>query len=150
MSVNEVDGAFVKPDLTLLGKEHVKKYQETDGEIGHIWNGVTTLLLTTLGNKSGQWRTTPLIYACKGNEYLVIASKGGAPSHPAWYLNLQACPEAQIQVKDKKLKVKARTATESERDSRCKIMSDQWPNYEQYAQRTTRKIPVVILEPIEA
>ncbi len=150
MSVNEVDGAFVKPDLTLLGKEHVKKYQETDGEIGHIWNGVTTLLLTTLGNKSGQWRTTPLIYACNGNEYLVIASKGGAPSHPAWYLNLQACPEAQIQVKDKKLKVKARTATESERDSRWKIMSDQWPNYEQYAQRTTRKIPVVILEPIEA
>lgn len=143
------ESPFVVPNLSLLGQEHVKQYQQTNGEVGHIWNGVTTLLLTTLGNKSGQWRTTPLIYGCNGSEYLVIASKGGAPSHPAWYLNLLACPDAEIQVKDKKMKVKARTADESERESRWQIMSKAWPNYDQYAQRTTRIIPVVILQPVE-
>lgn len=147
---NKIDESrFIKPDLSLLGADHVKRYRETNGKEGHIWNGATALLLTTLGNKSGELRTQPLIYARDGSNYLVVASKGGAPKHPAWYVNLRHQSEAEIQVKDKIIKVRARTAGPGERERLWKIMSDAWPNYDQYAQRTSRQIPVVVLEPRE-
>jgi deazaflavin-dependent oxidoreductase (nitroreductase family) len=140
---------FIKPDTSLLGDAHVQKYVETDGEIGHIWNGATVLLLTTTGNKTGKRRTLPLIYGTDGKDFLVVASKGGAPNHPAWYLNLTHNPLAQIQVKAKKFSVKARTSTEAERERHWDIVTRVWPNYDQYVERTTRLIPVVVLSPIE-
>lgn len=141
------DDKYIKPDLSLLGAEHVKRYRETGGEVGHIWNGATALLLTTTGRKSGEPRTQPLIYGADGERFIVVASKGGAPQHPAWYLNLQNNPVVEIQVKDKVMKARARTASDTERDALWDLMTAVWPNYEQYAQRTTRKIPIVILEP---
>src|SRR5436309_2223858 len=78
--------------------EHMKRYIETDGRDGHLWRGVTTLLLTTTGRKSGLPLTNPLIYGKEGERYLVVASKGGAPDHPAWYLNLSANPDVRVQV----------------------------------------------------
>src|SRR5215471_20339912 len=79
-------------------KEHMRRYLETGGEDGHIWEGVPTLLLTTTGRRSGEPRTTPLIYGRDGNRYLVVASRGGAPTHPSWYLVLVARPGGQLQV----------------------------------------------------
>ncbi len=94
----------------LFGQEHVRKYRETDGREGHDWQGTQTLILTTTGHKSGQERSTPLIYGRHGEDYLLVASKGGADEPPTWYLNLEAHPEAQIQVKADRMRVRARTA----------------------------------------
>jgi len=125
----------------------VRRYQETDGEVGYIWNGVPILLLTTTGRKSGQPRTTPLIYARDGDDYLVVASMGGAPRHPHWYRNLEADPAARIQVRADHVEVTARTAGEDEKPRLWKIVADQWPNYDVYQSRTDRVIPVVVLSP---
>jgi deazaflavin-dependent oxidoreductase (nitroreductase family) len=138
---------YKAPDLLLLGEEHVQRYRETDGEVGYLWNGVPTLLLTTTGRKTGQARTTPLIFARDGDDYLVVASMGGAPTAPNWYGNLLADPSAEIQVKAERIKVAATTADEAEKPRLWKIVADQWPNYDVYQSRTERVIPVVVLSP---
>lgn len=141
------DAPYQQPDLALLGEEHVQRYRETDGEVGYLWNGVPTLLLTTTGRKTGQSRTTPLIFNRDGDDYLVVASMGGAPSHPNWYLNLKAHPDAGIQVRAEHLPVTARTAAPGEKARLWAIVAQQWPNYDVYQSRTTREIPVVVLSP---
>ena len=141
------DAAYRQPDFTLLGEEHVRRYQETDGEVGYIWNGVPILLLTTTGRRSGTSRTTPLIHGRDGADYLVVASMGGAPRHPYWYENLRAEPSARIQVLAEHIDVTARTASDVEKPRLWKVMSDQWPNYDVYQTRTERAIPVVVLSP---
>ena len=138
---------YKAPDLVLVGESHIKAYRETDGEVGYEWNGVTTLLLTTTGAKSGEPRTSALIFGRDGGDYLVIASQGGAPTHPNWYHNLLADPHAHIQVKAEHLDVVARTADDDERPRLWGIMAGIWPNYDTYQERTDRKIPVVVLTP---
>jgi deazaflavin-dependent oxidoreductase (nitroreductase family) len=127
---------------------HARSYIETDGKDGHVWEGVTTLLLTTTGRRSGLARTTPLIYGRAGDRYLVVASRGGAPAHPSWYENLVAQPIVQVQVMADRFKARARTATSAERPALWKTMAAIWPPYDEYQQRTAREIPVVILERI--
>ncbi|MGY1743258.1 MULTISPECIES: nitroreductase family deazaflavin-dependent oxidoreductase [unclassified Blastococcus] len=134
-------------DGTLLNAEHVQRYRETDGEVGYIWNGVPILLLTTTGRKSGERRTTPLIFARDGEDYLVVASQGGAPTHPNWYLNLLADPRAEIQVRAEHIPVTGRAATEEERPRLWDVVRGPWPNYDVYQERTDRVIPVVVLTP---
>jgi deazaflavin-dependent oxidoreductase (nitroreductase family) len=134
-------------DTTLLNEEHTRRYRETDGEVGYIWNGVPILLLTTTGRRSGLPRTTPLIFARDGDDYLVVASLGGAPHHPNWYHNLLANPQAEIQVKAERIPVTARTASDEEKPRLWRIVTDQWPNYDVYQTRTERPIPVVVLSP---
>jgi deazaflavin-dependent oxidoreductase (nitroreductase family) len=141
------EDTYQAPDLLLLGEEHVRRYQETDGEVGYIWNGVPIVLLTTTGRKSGQPRTTPLIHARDGDDYLVVASMGGAPQHPNWYMNLVADSSAQIQDRSAHIDVLARTAGEDEKARLWKIASELWPNYDVYQSRTERVIPVVVLSP---
>lgn len=141
------DASYQQPDITLLGEEHVRRYQETDGKVGYIWNGATTLLLTTTGRTTGQPRTTPLIFARDGEDYLVVASVGGAPQHPNWYKNLTANADAHIQVRGEHLHVRARAATEDEKPRLWGIAAAQWPNYDVYQTRTEREIPVVVLSP---
>jgi deazaflavin-dependent oxidoreductase (nitroreductase family) len=132
----------------LFGDEHVRRYRETGGEYGHDWKeGTSTLLLTTTGRRSGEPRTTPLIYGRKGDSYLIVASKGGAPEPPGWYANLEAQPEAEIQVLDETIPVRARTASESEKPDLWERMVAEWPHYDDYQRRTERPIPVVVLEP---
>ena len=142
-----VGATYRPPDISLLGEEHVRRYRETDGEVGYIWNGVPTLLLTTTGRRSGAPRTTPLIYGQDGDDYLVVASMGGAPQHPNWYRNLQADSSARVQVLAEHLDVTARTAGEDEKPRLWKIMTDLWPNYDVYQSRTDRVIPLVVLTP---
>ncbi|GAA2124204.1 nitroreductase family deazaflavin-dependent oxidoreductase [Actinomadura napierensis] len=130
----------------LYGKEHVARYQETDGAEGHDWQGTVTLLLTTTGRRSGKEYTTPLIYQPEGDAYLVVASKGGADEPPEWYLNLQANPEVTVQVKGDRFTARARTATAQEKPPLWKKMAATWPAYDEYQQKTDRDIPVVVLE----
>ncbi|NKZ03376.1 nitroreductase family deazaflavin-dependent oxidoreductase [Actinomadura latina] len=130
----------------LYGKEHVQRYQETDGAEGHDWQGTTTLLLTTTGRKSGKERTTPLIYQPEGDAYLVVASKGGADEPPLWYLNLQSDPEVKVQVKGDRFTARARTATPEEKPALWRKMTATWPAYDEYQTKTSRDIPVVVLE----
>ncbi|MEU0523325.1 nitroreductase family deazaflavin-dependent oxidoreductase [Streptomyces niveus] len=131
----------------LFGKEHVKRYQETDGEVGHEWeNGTTTLILTTTGRKSGEQRSTPLIYRTHGDDLLIVASKGGDDSPPLWYLNIQADPEVRVQVKGDRFTARARTATPQEKPEMWRRMAEVWPAYDEYQTKTDREIPVVVLE----
>jgi deazaflavin-dependent oxidoreductase (nitroreductase family) len=131
----------------LQGPEHVESYQETDGEVGHDWRGgSSTLLLTTKGRSSGEERTTPLIYGRSGDDYLVVASKGGADEPPDWYLNLTEDPEVDVQVLDDRFRARARTATEEEKPEMWREMVSHWPDYDAYQRRTEREIPVVVLE----
>jgi len=144
---NPQEPNYQQPDYSLLGDDHVKAYQDTDGETGFIWNGAKTLLLTTTGRKTGEARTSPLIYEADGDRFIVIASMGGAPNHPQWYRNLLAEPNAQVQVKAERVDVVARIAEGGERARLWALVNQQWPNYDVYQTRTERIIPVVILTP---
>jgi len=132
---------------TLFGDAHVERYRETGGEVGHIWRrGSKILLLTTTGRKTGNATTTPLIYESDGDRYVIVASKGGAPEHPGWYKNLAKKPDVELQVKGEVFHARAHTAEGEERDRLWKLAAQQWPDYDEYAKRTDREIPVVVLE----
>jgi deazaflavin-dependent oxidoreductase (nitroreductase family) len=130
----------------LFGTEHVKRYRATDGEVGHDWRGASVLLLTTRGRRSGEERTTPLIYGSYGDVYLVVASKGGAPQPPSWYRNLEEHPEVAVQVGGERFAARARTARPEEKPDMWRTMTAIWPAYDSYQERTDREIPVVVLE----
>jgi deazaflavin-dependent oxidoreductase (nitroreductase family) len=133
--------------MTLYGEAHVERYRETGGDEGHDWRGTSTLLLTTTGRRSGKKRTSPLIYGRHGDDFLVVASKGGSDAPPAWWVNLQADPVAEIQVRDERIRVRARDATPEEKPELWRIMTAEWPAYDDYQRKTDRDIPVVVLEP---
>lgn len=141
------EDTYKAPDLTLIGESHIKAYRETNGEVGYLWNGATSLLLTTTGRKSGEPRTSALIFGRDGDDYLVVASMGGAPEHPSWYRNLLDDPKAEIQVKGDHIPVVAHTASDDDKPRLWKIMTDGWPNYDVYQTRTDRVIPLVVLSP---
>ncbi len=133
--------------VQLFGGEHVRRYRETGGEVGHDWKeGSSVLLLTTTGRTSGEPRTTPLIYAKDGDRYVIVASKGGAPEDPGWYRNLRKAPEVELQVWDEVFRARARTAEGDERDRLWEKANEVWPHYAEYQERTEREIPVVVLE----
>jgi deazaflavin-dependent oxidoreductase (nitroreductase family) len=133
----------------LFGEEHVRRYIETDGEEGYIWRGGSRiLLLTTTGRKSGKEHTMPLIFGEAGGSQVLVASRGGAPEHPGWYLNLEANPEVGVQVKGDTFRARARTAEGEERERLWKAMNEIWPHYDEYQTKTTRQIPVVVLDRI--
>jgi deazaflavin-dependent oxidoreductase (nitroreductase family) len=133
-------------DRSLFGAEHVQKYVETDGEVGYLWNGAPVLILTTTGRKSGEQRSTPLIFGRDGDEYVLVASQGGRPQHPGWYHNLVAQPEVQLQVKGDVFRARARTAEGEERERLWRAMNEIWTHYDSYQEKTERVIPVVVLE----
>jgi deazaflavin-dependent oxidoreductase (nitroreductase family) len=130
----------------LFGQDHVRRYRETGGEVGHDWKGTQTLLLTTTGRHSGKERTAPLIYGRHGEDYLVVASKGGSDEPPGWYVNLSEEPEVDVQVGDERFRARARTATDEEKPELWREMVGRWPAYDEYQRRTDRDIPVVVLE----
>lgn len=133
----------------LFGEAHVRRYRETGGEVGQIWReGSTVLLLTTTGRRSDEPRTTPLIYAQDGDRYVIVGSKGGAPEHPGWYRNLEKTPEVELQVGEEVFPARARTASGEERERLWHKANEVWPHYDEYARKTDREIPVVVLERI--
>lgn len=133
------------PDDNLFGAEHVRVYRETSGERGYDWRGAHILLLTTRGRRSGEPRTTPLIHRTDGDDWVVVASKGGAPENPSWFENLQADPDPTIQVRGDTIPVQAETADGERRERLWSLMNEVWPAYEDYQAKTDRQIPVVVL-----
>ena len=135
-------------------KDHVTRYLATNGEDGYLWDAtlgggkglVPTLLLTTVGRKSGRSLQLPLIFGCSGPDYVVVASKGGAPAHPAWYLNLEAHPKVQVQVKADQFTAQAHTANAQERAALWPKMVEIYGPYADYQKKTDRQIPVVVLQ----
>lgn len=137
--------------------EHIALYR-SDPEKARLWDStplggpglLPTLLLTTKGRKSGEPRALPLIYGESGDGYVVIASKGGLPSHPVWYLNLEAEPECQLMVGPKAVSARARIAEGEERTRLWEQMAKIYPPYDEYQERAgTRTIPVVVLDPVK-
>jgi proline iminopeptidase len=135
------------PDM-LYGDEHVRRYRETDGVVGHIWRrGSKVLLLTTTGRTTGEPRTTPLIYeSVDDGACVIVASNGGAAKHPGWYRNLAKDPDVEVQVEGDVFAARARTASGDERERLWQLAAAQWPAYDEYQTRTEREIPVVVLE----
>jgi F420H(2)-dependent quinone reductase len=131
----------------ILGGMHRRVYRLTGGKVGGQIGKLPVLLLTTIGRRSGRPRTQPLAYAQAGDGYAVIASKGGAPQHPLWYLNLRANPLAEVTVGCETRRVRARDAQGEERERLWRALADLYPGYDRYAQKTSRRIPVVVLEP---
>lgn len=135
--------------------EHIRLYR-TDPEKARLWDStplggpglLPTLLLTTAGRKSGEARPIPLIYGEVDGAYAVVASKGGMPSHPLWYRNLEANPECEVQVGKQALRARARSAEGEERARIWRQMAEIYPPYETYQKNTERRIPVVVLDPI--
>ncbi len=129
----------------LFGPEHVRVYRETGGERGYHWRGTTILLLTTTGRRSGEARTMPLIHRVDDGRWVVVASKGGWPEHPEWFKNLEAQPDAEIEVLAERIPVRASVAEGEERERLWSLMTEVWPAYDEYQARTDRQIPVVVL-----
>ena len=126
--------------------KHVRGYVETDGKRGHLYHGMPTLLLTTRGRRSGRLRRPALIYGQGGDRYVLVASNGGAPKHPAWYLNLIEHPEVEIHVGPDRFPARARTATAEEKPKLWKTMASIFPRYDAYQEKAGRDIPLVIVE----
>jgi deazaflavin-dependent oxidoreductase (nitroreductase family) len=148
MSDPRPPSAFPPIDISLRGDDHVRLYRETNGEQGYLWNGAPTLLLTSKGRKSGTARTIPIIYTSYNGSYVIIASKGGSPTHPLWYLNLLQDPHVQVQVKAEFFDAIARTAESPERERIWAEAVKTWPRYDEYQSRISRRIPVVVLDPV--
>ena len=144
----------IEPGTPGWQRRHVELYLESDGAEGHVLDFnrpgvplVNCLLLQTTGRKSRASKTTPLIYGKDGGGFVVVASKGGAPNHPAWFLNLRDKPEVRFQVADKKYHGVARIAAGAERERLFRMMAGLFPSYDDYQAKTAREIPVVVLEP---
>lgn len=132
----------------LFGQEHIDRYRETDGAEGYDWmNGSTILILTTKGRRSGEVRDSALIFRDDDGRAVIVASKGGAPEHPAWFLNMQANPDdVEVQIKGDRFDARHHVAEGEERERLWKHMTEVWPDYDSYQTKTDRQIPVVVLE----
>ena len=128
--------------------QHTQRYVETAGEDGYLWRGAPTLILTSRGRRSGKLRRNALIFGEDAGRYLLVASYGGSPKHPLWYLNLTDNPEVTVQVKDEVFRTRANTAGPGEKPRLWKIMAGIWPAYDDYQAKTEREIPLIILERI--
>jgi deazaflavin-dependent oxidoreductase (nitroreductase family) len=127
---------------------HAALYKVSGGRVGgRISKTAPVLLLTTTGRKSGKQRTTPLLYLEDAGRYVVVASVGGAPKHPAWYLNLLSNPEAAVRIGSKQVAVVAKSADPEERARLWALVTEMYAGYDGYQAKTSRVIPVVILTP---
>ncbi|GAA0994921.1 nitroreductase family deazaflavin-dependent oxidoreductase [Subtercola frigoramans] len=127
-------------------KAQIDEYLATDGEKPAFAHGSPLLLLTTKGRKSGEWRRTCLIFGEDEGRQIIVASMGGAPKHPVWYLNLEANPEVRLQVKGESFAGVARTATAEEKPALWKKMVEIYPDYADYQEKTDREIPIVVID----
>lgn len=127
---------------------HALTYRATRGRLGPRLAGVDVLLLTTIGNRSGRQRTVPLLHLRDGTDHIVVASYGGRPHHPDWYVNLQARPEAEVQLAGRRFPVATSTLASGERRVWWRRAVAEWPDFTVYQARTEREIPLVRLSPI--
>ena len=128
---------------------HAGVYRATGGKLFGRMGKSPILLLNTVGRKSGKKRTSPLLYVMDGEDFVIIASKGGASAHPAWYLNLIANPEAMVEVGDREVRVRAEVADSEEKSRLWQKMVEMYPAYDAYQEKTEREIPLLVLRPVE-
>ena len=128
---------------------HAGVYRATGGKLFGRMGKSPILLLNTVGRKSGKKRTSPLLYAMDGEDFVIIASKGGASAHPAWYLNLMANPEATVEIEDREVRVRAEEADSEEKSRLWQKMVEKYPAYDAYQEKTEREIPLLVLRPVE-
>ena len=134
-------------DFETFNRNLIDQFRANAGEIKEgIFKGAPVLLLTTKGAKSGNTYTTPLVYTRDGDRLVIIASKGGAPTNPAWYHNLVANPTVTIEVGPERYEANASVAQGDERDRLFDAQATLMPNFAEYQRNTTRQIPVVVLE----
>ena len=126
----------------------IEEFRANEGRVGGQFEGAPLLLLHSIGARSGKERVNPMMYQAVGDAYAVFASKGGAPSNPAWYHNLVAHPDATVEVGARTVAVRARIADGAERATIWETQKDRYPGFADYEANTTRQIPVVILEPV--
>jgi deazaflavin-dependent oxidoreductase (nitroreductase family) len=132
--------------LPILTALHRAVYRLTDGRLGGRISTMPVLLLTTTGRKTGAQRTVPLSYFEDGDAYVLVGSRGGAPTHPAWYLNLEAHPEVEVQVGTERRRLRARRASAEEAERLWPQILERAPVYGKYRTKTRREIPLVLLE----
>lgn len=125
---------------------HRTLYRASGGRIGGGRKNVPILLLTTSGRKTGKRRTVPVQYLAEGETHVVVASNGGRPTHPAWFLNLRAEPRVEVEIGRVRTVMHAREATAEERERLWPLLVEFWPTYDKYQRGTTRELPIVILE----
>ena len=127
--------------------EVIEEFRAKGGTAGGMFEGKPLLLLHNVGAKSGTEFVTPLVYLADGDNWVIFASKGGAPNNPGWYHNLKAQPEVSIEIGSDTVDVTAEEATGDERDRLYSTQEEQQPQFAEYAQKTDRKIPVIVLKP---
>jgi F420H(2)-dependent quinone reductase len=135
--------------LKLGSGAHAGVYRATGGKLFGRMGKSPILLLNTVGRKSGKKRTSPLLYAMDGEDFIIIASKGGAATHPAWYLNLKANPEATVEIGDREVRVEAEVADPEDKARLWQMMVEMYPAYDDYQRKTEREIPLLVLRPVE-
>jgi F420H(2)-dependent quinone reductase len=128
---------------------HAGVYRATGGKLFGRMGKSPILLLNTVGRRSGKKRTSPLFYVMDGEDFVIIASKGGASAHPAWYLNLMANPEATVEIEDREVRVRAEEADSEEKSRLWQKMVEMYPAYDAYQEKTEREIPLLVLRPVE-
>jgi deazaflavin-dependent oxidoreductase (nitroreductase family) len=133
--------------LKLGSGAHAGLYRATSGKLFGRMGKSPILLLNTVGRKTGRRRTSPLLYVMDGEDFVIIASKGGAPTHPAWYLNLRANPDATVEIGDREVRVRAEEADPEEKARLWQKMVEMYPTYDNYQKKTEREIPLLILHP---
>lgn len=138
---------IMKRGQVLFTAAHSFIYRSTGGKAGRVFRGSPVLLLVTTGRKTGEQRTTPLMYLRDGEDFVVVASNGGAPKHPAWWLNLQVKPEATVEIEGRKLHVQTEEADPEEKGRLWPELVAMYDNFEEYQKRTERPLPVIILRP---
>ena len=133
-------------DYNAFNRQLIEEFRANGGTVGGMFAGAPLLLLTTTGAKSGQPRVAPLAYTTDNGRWVVIASKGGAPTHPDWFHNLRANPEVTVEVGTESFTARATIPEGAERKRLFEQMAAQMPNFAEYQRNTTRQIPVIVLE----
>lgn len=134
-------------DVIEFNRTIIDEFRANDGKVGGPFEGAPMILVNHRGASSGKEYTAPLVYSRDGDNYVIIASKGGAPDDPQWFRNLVANPDVTIEVGTETLRVRARVTEGDERARLYRAQADLMPNFDEYAKATTREIPVVVLEP---
>jgi deazaflavin-dependent oxidoreductase (nitroreductase family) len=148
MSDSTNDSASMANDINAFNRALIEEFRANNGKVSGMFAQAPLVLVTHTGAKSGQQRTSPLVYSRDGDRIVIIASKAGAPTHPHWYLNMVANPQVTVELPGETYAARAVITSGAERERLYRAQADQMPNFDEYAAKTTREIPVVVLERI--
>jgi deazaflavin-dependent oxidoreductase (nitroreductase family) len=146
MSGSHNEAASMANDINAFNKALIDEFRANNGTVSGMFAQAPLMLLTHTGAKSGETRTSPLVYSRDGDRIVIIASKGGSPKHPHWYLNIVADPEVTVELPGETYAARAVVTSGDERARLYRAQAELMPNFDEYAAKTDREIPVVVLE----